>query len=102
MKRRIGQWNPERIDDPQTNWMHPTNMMKDEEVCRAYGSCHKTAEEWAGEMGGKRYQTRGGEHSIMLKDDTVYDPVRFGGKKKPMRINEYLEQTPFEFEEQDF
>ena len=97
-KRRIGVWDPEKIDSPENNWMHPTNMIKDEDVCGAYGKCHDVAKIWAEELGGNQYRTAGGEHSIMIKDDLVYDPVRFGGKKKPMPIDEYLEDTPFEFE----
>lgn len=98
MKRRFGVWDPMKIDDPETNWMHPKRMMQDEEVCDAYGDCHDLAEQWAEELGGKRYTTTGREHSVMVKDEMVYDPVRFGRRKKPMSIDEYLEETPYEFE----
>jgi len=97
--KRFGKWDPIKIDDPKENWMHPINMMKDEAVCDAYGTCHDVAEKWAKDFEGKRFQTVGGEHSIMVKDNYVYDPVRFGGKRKPLPIDEYLQDTPFEFEE---
>jgi len=97
-RRRFGTWDPIRIDEPETNWMHPKRMIEDEDVCDAYGDCHRLAQEWADEMDGERFMTPGGKHSIMVKDDMVYDPVRFGRKKKPMDIDEYLEDTPYEFE----
>jgi len=95
--KKVGVWDSEKIDNPKKNWMHPKNLMKDEDLINCYGDCHKRSDQWVKEFGGKRYQTSGGEHSIVLKDNIVFDPVRKKGKRIGMPLDEYLEDTPFEF-----
>jgi hypothetical protein len=85
----IGQYNPLG----EKSIIHPKNLTEEERP--RYGNCHGDVEEWCKKTGGKHYLSSDGMHSIGIKGNIVYDPV----KKKEYDLKDYLEKTGLVFEE---
>ncbi len=89
----IGNYNPEFIDDPQKNSFHPDAMSKDQ--IERYGMCHEEARKFAKDRGGEVYMTSNMKHSIVVKDDKVFDYVL--GYDLYISLEEYLDKIPYLF-----
>lgn len=90
----VGNYDPEAIDDPKRNPLHP-EAMTEEQIGR-YGMCHEMARNFAEENEGVVYTTSSGKHSIAVKSGKVFDYVL--GYDLDISLEEYLEKVPYAFE----
>ena len=93
----IGDYNPEIIDDPQKNSIHPEAMSEDQ--IERYGKCHSEARKFAQKNGGEVYTTSNRKHSIAVKNGKVFDYVL--GYNLDISLEEYLNKVPYSFKKMD-
>jgi endo-alpha-1,4-polygalactosaminidase (GH114 family) len=93
----IGNYNPEVIDNPQKNSLHPEAMSEDQ--IERYGMCHSESRKFARENGGEVYTTSNRKHSIAVKNGKVFDYVL--GYNLDISLEEYLDKVPYLFEKMD-
>ncbi|MCK4592047.1 hypothetical protein KAT63_01240 [Candidatus Parcubacteria bacterium] len=93
----VGNYDPEIIDNPQKNSLHPEAMSEDQ--IKRYGMCHREARRFAQENGGEVYTTSNKKHSIAVKNGKVFDYVL--GYNLDINLKEYLDRVPYSFERMD-